>query len=413
MNTIRFVTFGCKVNSYETQAIREHALRNGFIEVDDMSAEWHIINTCTVTGSADSKSLKAVRSVLRNNPKAIVVALGCLAEKDAQSLVDAGARYVIPQSRKAEVLRLLDDVSVPRNIWDFNISDFDQYRAFVKVQDGCDNSCSFCKVTIVRGESRSRPMEDVCNECVRLIDKGCSEIVLCGTNLARWQQGKLRFFRLLETLLRIKELGRIRLSSVEAEEVDDELVSLMAAEPRICPHLHIPFQSGDDEILSRMNKRTGRKGYSTLIERIRRMIPDCAISADIMVGFPGEKEQHFRNTLALLKEADIMRVHVFPFSPRPGTAAVKLGPPETDSAARVNITYQESARIAYDWRKRFEGRFARVVFDEQTPDGMVQGYTEHYLRVTAESGQPGRQLVPVLITRVTPERTLVEVRGVI
>jgi len=295
-----------------------------------------------------------------------------------------------------------------RDVWDLSINDFDQHRPFVKVQDGCDNSCSFCKVTLVRGPSRSRPLASVVDECNRLIARGFTEIVLCGTNLARWREGDNGFTRLLERLVGLDGLGRLRLSSIEAEEVSEDLLALMAGEGKICPHLHIPFQSGDDDVLCRMNKRIDRAGYSRIIERIRRHIPDCAISADLMAGFPGEEDVNFRNTLSLIREAELMRVHVFPFSPRPGTVAAKMGPRVVNVAQRVESAYAEARQVSYAWRRRFEGRTAAAVFDEHTPDGRIHGYTEHYIRVSSNKGAPGRSLIPVRIVRVGEGETVVE-----
>lgn len=395
--TFRLYTLGCKVNSYETQAIREYFLSNGFAEVKKGSADYVVVNTCTVTKSADDKSLYAVRSAKKNNPYALVIALGCLAEKDANLLEKAGADKIIPHSRKQEIFSVLKDgvINLPagrqgvapaaeqrNDIWDFKVTNTTLARAFLKIQDGCDNKCSFCKVNIVRGKSKSRPVQSIVEEFISLINIGKREIVLCGTNLASWSGDGVSFVDLLKQLVMLEGRFRIRLGSVEAPYVTEELVALIAGSPKLAQHIHIPFQSGSDAVLRYMNKKVNKLYYFDIIDLIRRYMPCAGISCDIMVGFPGESDVDFQDTLDLLNKAQPVKTHVFTYSPRSGTEAYCLDVIAPDILiARVNAAEKSADKLAEKFKKTCFLGEEDVIFDARISSGSAFGYTGNYIRI--------------------------------
>lgn len=405
MRTVKFITFGCKVNQYETQSIKEYFLANDFIEVKKGLADYYVINTCTVTHTADNKCIKAIKTAKRDNPEAIVAAIGCLAEKDIDILEEAGASVIIPHSKKYEIFNLLKPKTqnLTPSIWDFKVTDTNQGRAFVKIQDGCDNRCAFCKVNIVRGESKCRPYYSIEQEVQSLITNGIREIVLCGTNLGAWISTEIGFVGLLDRLSMLPGLGRIRLSSIEAPYVNKELINLIANNSKIASHIHIPFQCGDSEVLSAMNKhRASSEFYNQLIDDIRKQIPDCGISCDIMVAYPTETEKQFENTLSLIDQASSVRTHVFPFSPRPGTPAGEL---KELSSQIIKQRMEKAILCAQKAANKFMqsqlGKEYYAVFDTKQTEGKTYGYIDNYIRVVTDDNVPGRELIKVRLLGVS------------
>ena len=290
MKTFKICTLGCKVNQYEAQAIRERFLNHGFKEaLAGKKADNYIINTCTVTANADKQSLALIRNCNRQNPKAKIIVTGCLAQKDSDSL--RGLKGV--------------DFIISKKFFTSGVTDFSGHtRAFLKIQDGCNNFCSYCKVPLVRGVSKSRPLEEIVREARQLVKNGFKEIVVTGICLGSYGKDlspKIRLAQALKSLDDIDGLPRIRISSIEPNDVSAELIERIAGSGKICRHLHIPLQSGDDEILRRMHRHYNRLDYLKLIERLKVCMPDIAISTDVMVGFPGENEIHFKNTLDKVK----------------------------------------------------------------------------------------------------------------
>jgi len=410
MKRVCFLTFGCKVNQYETQAMREYFLANGFCESED-TADLYVVNTCTVTHTADRKVLQAIRAAKRENPAAEVIALGCMAEKseDAKRLRDAGVDLVIPNSRKEEIF----SYCAPRegsSIWDFSISRSDQMRAFVKVQDGCDNACAFCKVNQVRGHSRSRPYADVISEVKRLSDAGFEELVLCGINLGAWRTEGRTFVELLRGLSS-SGVKRLRLGSVEAPYVNDELIACIAESPYLAKHLHIPFQSGDSAVLKSMHKHAAsREWYDGIIAKVRRAMPNAGISCDIMVGYPTESQEAFENTLSLIRAAQSVRTHIFPFSPRKGTPAFDLKPLDGNV---LKERMQEASAVAAETLRSFAfeqaGKETTAVFDTIESDGLTYGYADDYLRVAARGVEPSKVLRRIRLESVADDAVVVSV----
>ncbi len=330
--TCRLVTLGCKVNQYETQYAREMLELNGYREAaDGEPADLCLVNTCTVTHEADAKGRQAIRRLAHDNPGAAIVVMGCFATRDPQTVarLPGVTKVITDKERLAESLREFGVTAVPAAITRFD----GHQRAFVKVQDGCQLNCSYCIIPHVRPVLRSRPPEDIVAEVRGLVEHGCQEIVLTGVHLGhygidlsrgrpmdRWR----RLWHLLEQLAGLKGDFRIRLSSLEAAEVRDDLVRVLAGHPRICPHLHLSLQSGSDRILSAMKRRYRRAGFLERCRRLRAALDEPAFTTDVIIGFPGETEADFADTCSLVREAGFCKLHIFSFSPRLGTPAAAL-----------------------------------------------------------------------------------------
>lgn len=409
--TVKFFTLGCKVNQYETEAIRKLCLPM-FREAGNKElADVYIVNTCTVTKNADIKSIKYIRRAKRENPKAKIIVTGCLAEKDGERIRKEKADFVLPQSRKQDILSLLiPKAEKLKSTWDLKIDNFPHSRAFVKVQDGCDKACSFCKVRIVRGKSISRPSKDIIEEISILSRKGFKEIVLCGINLGSWQEEKKGFIFLVRKILEIRELGRLRLSSLEPEHITDGLISLIKDTPKLCPHLHIPFQSGSDKILKLMNKKYTSKYYFSLLNRIHRKILSCGISCDIMAGFPREEDKDFQDSLDLLKEAVPVKTHIFPYSPREGTASFSFNQlPKDIVKLRIKRLKELSEALSLKFRSSQKGKCFNLILDSGDISKSREGYTENYIRTQINTPVYTKGFVKVKITSVDRTKTYAKV----
>jgi threonylcarbamoyladenosine tRNA methylthiotransferase MtaB len=383
MKTFAFVTFGCKVNQYESQALRERFARKGLAEVEpDRGADLFVINTCTVTETATSEAQRTVRRLARRFPFAEITVTGCAADSHREEFLGLpGVRRVVPHDEKASLCddpRLAREDSAP-SIFDLSISRFDRHtRAFLKVEDGCDLNCSFCIIPKVRGTALSRPLESAADEAKRLVDNGYKEIVLTGVHLGSY--GKDLAQRsllpdLVERLLGIPGLARLRLSSIEANEISDPLVELMASEPRFCPHLHLPLQSGDDDVLRAMRRRYNSRQYLAACERVAERVAEPSFTADVIVGFPGETDGQFENTLDVCRRVGFSRIHVFPYSRRRGTdAALRPDLPGRVKKERLHRLERLAGELTDAYARRFLGREVEVLVEENG------GYTERYLK---------------------------------
>lgn len=395
MKRVRLFTLGCKVNQYETQAIREKFLSRGYREVHTKTADVYVINTCTVTHQADRDSRRLIRRALHCSPQSKIVVTGCYVESDACEILQISDRIqVIPNRKKHLIVELLnspDDGRGERKEGAFiplAISNFkDHQRAFLKIQDGCNNFCSYCKVPVVRGESRSRNLKEIIAELKRLISCGFKEVVLTGTCLGDYHYRDFDLADVIASLIEIDGDFRIRLSSIEPQLISDKLLATFSS-PKVCAHLHIPMQSGDNTILKRMNRQYTQKGYLSLIAKIKKRIKDAAVTTDVLVGFPTETEKNFRNTVNCLKEALPLRTHIFSFSPRKGTVAFDLKPPVEPQVVkeRVSLLKQVAGECSYEFRKHFLGRQLTVLIESQPDkeDGKFSGYSENYIRVKVE-----------------------------
>lgn len=393
MPIVKFYTLGCKVNQYETQAIRERFLGKGYKEIyNGIPADFCLINTCTVTAAADAKCRNLIRSAIKENPSARIIVTGCLIEKDRRAVADIKGV----------------DLIIPKSLFPQRISKFCGHtRAFLKVQDGCDNFCSYCKVPLVRGRPRSKNLGQIAQEAQALVKNGLKEIVLCGICLGAYGKDlipKLNLVDVIKELEKIDGLLRIRLSSIEAGDVPEELIARMAQSKKLCPHLHIPIQSGDDEILKKMNRKYSRRDYLELIRKIKKRIPGVAITTDVLVGFPGETEKNFKQTVDLVKKILPLKVHIFPYSPRKGTPADAFR--ERINPAIIKERIQRLRGVADNcvaiYKKRFAGKKMAVLIERQCQDNpdFWEGYTDNYIKVRIKSGRNlQNQLVSLNLTK--------------
>ena len=401
MKTVKFYTLGCKVNQYETQSIRERFSRAGFSESENGSpADIYLINTCTVTHKADSDSRYYIHKAESQNPRAKIIVTGCLVEKDALSLAKIkGIDYLISKRFFSE-----------------GISSFSGHtRAFLKIQDGCDNFCSYCKVPLVRGHSRSKKLAQIIKEAKALVKNGFKEIVLCGICLGAFGRDlkpKLKLVNVIKRLEKIAGLFRIRLSSIEAGDVSDELIRHMLNSKKLCRHLHIPIQSGDDQILKRMNRRYSSADYLGLIRKIKKQIPDIAITSDVLVGFPGESEESFNNTLNLVKKIMPLRAHIFPYSPRQGTSAASLvGISPQIVKKRMQRLRNLAEKLSLQYRKKFLNKKARVLIEGLFKEkaGFWEGHTDNYIKILVSSEENLKnRLVIVRLKRIFKDSILAD-----
>lgn len=425
---VRFVTFGCKANQYDTQVLREALLRRGLQESGprDDPADLVVVNTCTVTAEAGRKARQVVRRIHRETPEAKIAVTGCLAESEPDVLAALpGVEWVLGNGeakRPVNFLRQIgyevdpEELGIPAGITAFA----GHRRAFLKIQDGCDKACAFCIIPRVRGRSRSRPVDELCDEVRRLVEAGHVEVVLCGIHIGHWglDHGS-DIAALLRALVAVEPRDpagtpiefRLRISSIEATEVSDELTALMADRPdRIAPHLHMPMQSGADAVLSAMNRWYTVSEYLNACDRIRARLDRPAFTADILVGFPGETDEDFAETLCTAERAEFSRVHVFPFSARPGTAAFGLPNPVPPDAARARRAALSEA--AGEWEQAFR-RSLEGARDRVTLEGFT-GLSGRYQRVAIDpadiEGPPPAALDVTLCTR--SDGTGTSLRGV-
>lgn len=391
MPSVTFLTFGCKVNQYDSQALRERSASRGLVEVPaDREADHYVLNTCTVTEAAAEEALREARRIRREHPFAEITVTGCAADTHADAFAPLGR--VVPTAAKATLFedpRLASGDLLP-SIFDLQISAFEGHtRAFLKVEDGCDLNCSFCIIPRVRGRARSRSVASAVEEARRLLDRGHRELVLSGVHLGAWGKdlpGRPRLAELAARLLELPGLGRLRLSSLEAPELDDALLDLMASDPRFCPHLHLPLQSGDAGVLRAMRRRYSPAQFLETCDRIRARLHDPAISTDVIAGFPGETEAAFENTLELCRRAGIARLHAFSYSRRRGTdAAARPELPPRVKKERARRLRALGDALAADHARSFVGREVEVLAEA---DGT--GWTERYVRV--RTGAPRNAL---------------------
>ncbi len=399
---ISYCSLGCKVNLYETEAIINEFLEKGYELVDfDEISDIYIINTCTVTAIADSKSRKMIRQATKKNPEAIVAVMGCFSQLNAEIVKNIpGVDIVIGTANRHQLIQLIEECITERkqSCSVMNYKEIKEYeelkikkfshkiRGFVKIQDGCNNFCSYCAIPYARGTIKSRKPEDVVSEIELLTDQGMKEIVLTGINTGTYGQDFTHYSLsnlLAEIVEKVPNLGRIRISSIEATEISDELLSTMSEnKEHICNHLHVPLQAGSDPVLKRMNRKYNISEYQAKIEKIRRTFPKINITTDCLAGFHGETEEDFQNAKALIEQISFGEMHVFPFSPRPNTLAYTLDHP-IDAATkkqRVNDLLALNQKKALEYRQQFLGEILEVIV-EKNENGIAYGHSSNYLEV--------------------------------
>jgi threonylcarbamoyladenosine tRNA methylthiotransferase MtaB len=397
--TVAILTLGCKLNQADSQALARELLSHGCRVIQRAApADAYVINSCSVTHVADRKSRHLVRLARRLSPNATVVLAGCYAESGGADLAERiGADMVISNGDKEllaqELLRRLGDGSGCRA--PLPSGDGLRTRAFVKIQEGCNEVCSFCIVPRTRGRERSVPVERVVTEVLARQSEGVQEVVLTGTQLGNYADLSTSggATPLLASLLARTTVPRLRLSSLQAQDVNESLLRLWA-DPRLCRHFHLPLQSGSDRVLAAMRRRYGARQFLEAASLIRERVPDVAITTDVMVGFPGETEADFQETYNLCQEAGFAAIHVFPYSRRPGTAAALMRDQVPPAVKRHRLEQMLAlARASADaFRARFQGRTMTVLWEEARPRRgartLWQGLTDNYLRVYTDAENP-------------------------
>lgn len=416
MKTCRLVTLGCKVNQYETQLVREALERQGYREAtDEEIAELCVVNTCTVTSNGDSRSRQVIRQLARQNPGTRTLVMGCYATRDP--------RAVAKLPSVAEVItdkRELPDILARHGIYDDlpGISRFPgRKRAYVKLQDGCILKCSYCIIPQVRPGLNSRSPEEIEAEVRRLLDSGHQELILTGIHIGhygvdttRGRSGKppFRLWHLIQRLDRIPGDWRMRLSSIEAAEMDDDFIAAAADTEHLCPHFHPALQSGSTTVLKRMRRRYTAERFLDAVEKLKARLDEPGLTTDIIVGFPGETDEEFRQTVATCQQAGFHKLHIFPFSPRKGTPAAEYPDqiPGDVINSRVNELQRVEAELTERYHQRLVGRFLNVLVEGESPDrtGMVVGTDERYATVQfTGTSQDANRLIVVRATTATPQ----------
>jgi threonylcarbamoyladenosine tRNA methylthiotransferase MtaB len=404
MPKIAFYTLGCKSNQYETDRMVKTASDAGSEIVPYPGpADIYVINTCTVTGNADKKSRHAVRYAKKTNPSAKVIVTGCYAETGEFNMKEAD--IIVANKDKLNIARYLtDDEQEIRNEkkttshFSLPTSNFSHIRANLMIENGCENFCSYCIVPHVRGKITSMPFDNVIAEAEQMVKDGVKEIVLTGINIGEYAPG---LAPLLNELSRIDGLLRIRISSIEPKYVDDALIRAVKEDPKVCKHLHIPLQSGDDGILKAMNRDYSAKDFLSLTKKIKEQIKDVAITTDIIIGFPGEDEKAFKNTLKLIDKIQFSRIHIFSYSDRPGTPASlfngKLDPKVISKRRGKLEKVREKCMLKF--QKSFLRKAMDVLIEQRNmSNGKYEGMTSNYIRVFLT----GSGLDDKLIGRIIP-----------
>lgn len=387
MKTYALVTLGCKVNQYEGDRLK--AQLTGLTNVPfGRAADLFIINTCSVTAEAEAKARQLVNRAKRTAPDALVVLTGCWPKAQTDNFRSLGVDLFFDNTAKADLVKSLPLRGAIRSPATANIAVTIRTRAFVKVQDGCDQFCSYCSIPLFRGRLASRPSDAVIGEIAAIVNAGVPEVVLTGIHLGKYGvdigDGS-DLVGLINAILKATALPRLRLSSIEPLEVTDELIGLLAVEARLAKHLHIPLQSGSDSILAAMNRNYSAGAYLSLVKKLRKDLPDIGLTTDIIVGFPGESEADFQATSATIKEAAFSRLHIFKYSARPDTAAASL-PDRISPAAkkeRAARLKEIGSALSADFAARFIGRHISVVV-ERSQRGRQNGLTSQYVRAKFE-----------------------------
>lgn len=398
------ITLGCKVNSYESNFMKEALVKNGFSFCNlNEKCDILILNTCTVTDTSDKKSLKEVRRLKRENPNAILVVCGCSVQNDKTKYDNLGINILMGNINKSNIVSIiekyLDDKTpveyvaktrdLPFENMEVDISD--HTRAYIKIEDGCDNFCSYCIIPFVRGKKRSKDFSLVLREVQHLANNGYKEIVLTGIDTGGYESNGKDLTDLIHEMSKINGIERIRQSSIEITQINEKFINELKNNKKICDHIHIPLQSGSDSILKLMNRKYDLKYFFNKIDMIRSVRPDISITTDVIVGFPGETEEMFLETMETCKKINFSKIHAFPYSERKGTKASMMDGkvPESVKHERVKKLLELSDSLEKSYYDKFKGKNKDVLIEEVNEFGS-KGHTSNYLMVhTNEKLQKG------------------------
>lgn len=389
------VTFGCKVNQYESNMMKERMLSSNFFYVENISeANIIVVNTCSVTNVADKKCLKMIRRIKREYPNSILVVAGCSSQNKQEIYENLDIDILIGNKDKSKIDILLKEYIKTHKKYvkfyndrkldfeDMLISDYNHIRAFIKIEDGCDNFCSYCIIPYVRGSVRSKKFETVIKEAKLLTQKGHKEIVLTGIHTGHYMDNDYDLTDLINELSKIEDLLRIRISSIEITELNDKFLNMLSTNKKVCDHLHIPLQAGSDEILKKMNRKYDLKYYEEKIKKIRMIRPDISITTDIIVGFPYETDKLFNETLEFSRKMSFSKIHVFPYSIRLGTSAANM-PNQVDESIkkeRVKKLMDLSEIMEKEYYNKFVGKELDILVEE-CDNNVSIGHSSNYLMI--------------------------------
>ena len=408
MKFYKTLALGCKVNTYEIQAIKELLDKNGYQESHDDRCDVFLINTCAVTQVGEQKSRQMIRKAIKNYPSAIHIVMGCYSQLHPEIVKDIeGTSIVLGTTNRSKIIELLKEyeennnqivlVNKENRKEEYECLKITSYsentRAFIKIQDGCNNFCSYCIIPYTRGNFRSRPKEEIFNEIKELCDHGFLEIVLTGIDSAgygkEFKDSSYRFNDLLKDIIdREPRLKRIRISSMEESELDDEFIEILKNNPVVAPHLHIPLQSGSETVLKRMRRKYNKEQFKSTIDKIKKAVPNIALACDVIVGFPGETEEEFVECMEFIKECGFNYLHVFPYSIRQGTPASKMEN-QVDpkiKKERVHRLIELGEKLKEEYESQFINKELNVIVETYNPKTkLYQGYSDNYIDVKIES----------------------------
>lgn len=406
MPSVAFHTLGCKVNHYETEAIWQLFKNSGYERTAfEKHADVYVINTCTVTNTGDQKSRQTIRRAIRSNPDAVICVTGCYAQTSPAEVMSipgvdivVGTQdrnrllgYIEQYRKEREPINGVNDIMKARVYEELDVPEFtDRTRASLKIQEGCNNFCTFCVIPWARGLLRSRKPENVMTQAQQLVDAGYKEIVLTGIHTAGYGEDMddYNFAQLLLDLEQnVRGLKRLRISSIEASQITDEVIDVVGKSKVIARHLHIPLQSGSDTVLQRMHRKYKTTFFAEKIARLREALPNFALTSDVIVGFPGETEEEFQETYDFIRDLRFAELHVFPYSKRTGTPAANMPGQVPDEVKhnRVNRLIELSGRLSAEYAANYKGQVVEVIPEEplnhHEPDGYFVGFTDNYLKV--------------------------------
>lgn len=401
-----FCTLGCKVNFYDSEAMEELFRERGYEVVDfDEFADIYVINTCTVTNFGDKKSRQAIRRAKRLNPNAIVIAAGCYTQTAPEEIAKIeGVNILIGTDNRRHivdiaegyngkgVLNCVDNIMKVKDFERLSVESLkDRTRAFIKIQEGCNRFCTYCMIPFARGPVRSRDLDDILSEVERLAAGGFKEVVLTGIHIASYGLDKngTGLARVLEKVCEVKGIERVRFSSVEPVIINEEFLGCIKKLPQICHHFHLSLQSGSDKVLKAMNRRYTAEEYYKACNMLRELWEDTAITTDIIAGFPGESEEDFEKSVKLAKKCELFKIHAFPYSPKKGTVAARMGGQieagiKQNRVKRLLEVSEENSRA---FMKRYIGKTEKVLFERLDEQGFYEGHTSNYINVRVKSSE--------------------------
>ena len=403
MKTFTTISLGCKVNAYEISALTARLIELGYKE-DNVNPDYAIINTCSVTATADQKSRQHIRKLINNYPNAVVVVMGCYSQGQHEFIKNEIKPHIITgTSNRDKIIELIENYKKSDGVIDLTedksrlfeyeelgqTTYFENVRAYLKIQDGCDNFCSYCLIPYRRGKARNRDKDEVLNEARSIVAKGYKEIVLTGIHVGGYgKDSDYNFSSLVKDILDIDGLYRLRISSIEESEIDDQLIELINTRGNLAKHFHIPLQSGSDTVLKRMNRKYNCEQFLSKIEKIKKACPQVTLTTDVIVGFPGESEEEFKETFEFIQKCGFHQLHVFPFSAREGTVAYKMKEQIDPKIKKQRVLHliELSNKLWNEYSSQYLNKEVEVLVEQFDEKGHYNiGHTSNYLEVKIPS----------------------------